>query len=138
MKKQSAVSAGSRSIDDQVNDIAIELGRLAKSQRDIEKKSRENDKILNALDIDSARKAIRAYEARISQLSEIVQTHILKSSVFSGLVMLAKRDTAANMQKVVLWYYENEPVSDEAWNARSEWQLSSWYELAISGKPLID
>ena len=138
MKKQSAVNAGFRSIDDQVNDIAIELGRLAKTQRDIEKKARENDKVLNALDIDSARKAIRAYEARISQLSEIVQTHILKSSVFSGLVMLAKRDTAANLQKVVMWYYENEPVSDEAWNARSEWQLSSWYELAISGKPLID
>lgn len=138
MQKQSAVNAGFRSIDDKVNDIAIELGRLAKTQRDIEKKARENDKVLNALDIDSARKAIRAYEARISQLSEIVQTHILKSSVFSGLVMLAKRDTAANLQKVVMWYYENEPVSDEAWNARSEWQLSSWYELAISGKPLID
>ena len=105
MQKQSAVNAGFRSIDDQVNDIAIELGRLAKTQRDLEKKARENDKVLNALDIDSARKAIRAYEARISQLSEIVQTHILKSSVFSGLVMLAKRDTAANMQKVVMWYY---------------------------------
>lgn len=138
MQNQATFQAEKRTIEQQVSDIAMELGRLAKSQRDLEKKSRENDKALSALDIDSAKKAIRTYEARISQLSEIVQTHILKSSVFSGLVMLAKRDTPANLQKVVMWYYENEPESDAAWNARSEWQLRSWYELALSGKPIAE
>lgn len=123
-------------INERLDGMAVELGQTTKRQRDTSNQVNTINDVLVGLGGDKAIEAFAKYEARIDGLSKKVQCYIIRSCVFSGLVMMARKKGQKELVSIIEWFYRNECAEDRKWVALENMPLDAWYKIALSGKDL--